>query len=747
MRRTFYFLSLGVAFLATGAWLWITLVPRTVRFDLPPAAILHDSGQAFLTKVPTPHGRGVTLTTDRNAGAGGPSQLRVLENGRPLGPPHTLHEEIRQDGHGRFSHWRGMLYFSSSDGSDPRTNGRTYAIEDEVAPSAWLGWLSAASILLACFAYRSAVQTPGRIARAGTAVLSSLLRARDMRVPVQTALLAFAAIAAGVWLTVYAWSTGAGLSFAIGSWFPISDAEGWWSCGKDIEYARAVPNFFPSEWCQRRPIYPSLLASLSVVVRDDSMWLVLAQSILLATTATLVVREAIRLTGILGGAIAGALIFAYMSQVSLGQFMSEAAGLAFGLTGVALLLRGAETMRFSAVVLGTAALSLGLTARLGPLFVLPILIVWSGFAARAWHLSLWRSIGIVAAACLAGLVVQAFLLLATGGHLGNTGDNFSYTFYGLATGGKGWMAVLQDHPEVANVSDAETARQIYALAWAAFQAHPMLLLDGLSAGYQAWQQSLFDDLPVALRDPCCSVLLPAGLVTLVWRWRDQRLRLLGSLFLGEALSAPWIGTDGGGRVFAATEAADVLIAVLGLQSIALCIAALLRRPFATTVLAAPSGFMRFPVWTLSVLLLLVFAPIVRMPRFLLHQAVEPPSCGAGLTPYALDLGRNFLLQKSPAGGRFEAMAVLPADRMTATARAGTWWAEDLSNLPENAALIKFTRSPLGLRSGGGQLLLWSDAPPLHRTDRVLLCVSEKPAGKLARQPYHLVVNGTIDGLP
>jgi hypothetical protein len=48
-------------------------------------------------------------------------------DGQLLGPPHASHEEIRRSGGGRYSHWEGRLYFSSSDGSDPRTNGRRYA--------------------------------------------------------------------------------------------------------------------------------------------------------------------------------------------------------------------------------------------------------------------------------------------------------------------------------------------------------------------------------------------------------------------------------------------------------------------------------------------------------------------------------------------------------------------------------------------------------------------------------------------
>jgi hypothetical protein len=56
------------------------------------------------------------------------SILLLCENDNLLQPAHSLHEDIRSHGAGRYSHWKDMLYFSTSDGSDPNTNGRVYRI-------------------------------------------------------------------------------------------------------------------------------------------------------------------------------------------------------------------------------------------------------------------------------------------------------------------------------------------------------------------------------------------------------------------------------------------------------------------------------------------------------------------------------------------------------------------------------------------------------------------------------------------
>jgi len=54
------------------------------------------------------------------------SKMRLLEDGVPIGPAHSLHDDIRQIGLGRYSHWNEVIYFSASDNSDPNNNGRTY---------------------------------------------------------------------------------------------------------------------------------------------------------------------------------------------------------------------------------------------------------------------------------------------------------------------------------------------------------------------------------------------------------------------------------------------------------------------------------------------------------------------------------------------------------------------------------------------------------------------------------------------
>jgi O-methyltransferase len=54
------------------------------------------------------------------------SALRLFENGVEIGPSRSAHADVRRYGRGRFSHWGTSIYFSSSDGSPPEGNGRSY---------------------------------------------------------------------------------------------------------------------------------------------------------------------------------------------------------------------------------------------------------------------------------------------------------------------------------------------------------------------------------------------------------------------------------------------------------------------------------------------------------------------------------------------------------------------------------------------------------------------------------------------
>lgn len=105
------------------------------RFRVPPEAVRPEIGFAYTASM--------EFGEEGDKGTGNASQLMVFEDGKQLGPPHALHADIREKGEGRFSHWtREGLYFSASDNSDPRTNGRVYEVAS-TDPMSILGGIEA----------------------------------------------------------------------------------------------------------------------------------------------------------------------------------------------------------------------------------------------------------------------------------------------------------------------------------------------------------------------------------------------------------------------------------------------------------------------------------------------------------------------------------------------------------------------------------------------------------------------------
>lgn len=98
----------------------ITKEPASLgHFAIAPANMLAEQGHCFIARVQC------GMPGDRES----KSSVTVWENGVQLGPAHQVHKDIRTSGGGRFSYWvQGNLYFSTTDNSDPRTNGRKYEI-------------------------------------------------------------------------------------------------------------------------------------------------------------------------------------------------------------------------------------------------------------------------------------------------------------------------------------------------------------------------------------------------------------------------------------------------------------------------------------------------------------------------------------------------------------------------------------------------------------------------------------------
>ena len=135
IRRTLRVLF-GTVLIA--ALVYIFLGPAATRFApssvqvLSPENIHPTGGHSYYAISTLPSGFGILeIPPDSNAEPHG-SILNVFEDGKKLGPAHSQHGDIEKRGGGRYSYWthaeERVILFSSSDNSDPRTNGRKYTI-------------------------------------------------------------------------------------------------------------------------------------------------------------------------------------------------------------------------------------------------------------------------------------------------------------------------------------------------------------------------------------------------------------------------------------------------------------------------------------------------------------------------------------------------------------------------------------------------------------------------------------------
>src|ERR1022692_3658815 len=105
-----------------------------------------EQGYAYQVALATPHLLTPLADDPRNPHRA-PTEL--FEDGHALHPAHATHDHIRKEGRGAFSQWRSAIYFSTSDNSDPRSNGRAYVAHIVAVASLSAQWLCALCLLVA----------------------------------------------------------------------------------------------------------------------------------------------------------------------------------------------------------------------------------------------------------------------------------------------------------------------------------------------------------------------------------------------------------------------------------------------------------------------------------------------------------------------------------------------------------------------------------------------------------------------
>jgi hypothetical protein len=356
------------------------------------------------------------------------------------------------------------------------------------------------------------------------------------------------------------WRAGFSSDLLVIGLLPISDA------GEYLKGAlKLLTDGSYHSWAARRPLTAIYLAALLDLTGGD---LRLVAAILTAGTAAataLVTAALSRAWGPAPAALAASVLLAAVLP-TVGTLMSENVGFLFGGLGFVLMLEAVERERPGAYVVGLGLLGIGLVARAGAMFVLPVLGLWAGWWLRGQrpYAVKWAMI-----AAVAGLVPLALNPIANylfGPASGGSFSNFSYVVYGLVSGGQPWQQVLQDIPGLGELHSSEHPQRIYAAAWAHFLMRPWDLLVGIAVRYNeflldtGWHKFIASE---TMR----GIVLLFTLAGFYRLWTERRTALVSFLawgFIGVLLSVPFIG-DGGGRVRIATVAFTAALACLGVS--------------------------------------------------------------------------------------------------------------------------------------------------------------------------------------
>lgn len=125
--------------LATGIW---------EKTQSLPGPVVHQSGNLYISEPISVSLPALFYVPSDNVA--GPSNLELFLGSKRLGPAHALHQEIRDLGNGRYSHWSGRVLFSTPNGQVEDLSVR-YSIRLKPALM-WLFFLLAVSPALPRFA-------------------------------------------------------------------------------------------------------------------------------------------------------------------------------------------------------------------------------------------------------------------------------------------------------------------------------------------------------------------------------------------------------------------------------------------------------------------------------------------------------------------------------------------------------------------------------------------------------------------
>ena len=327
-----------------------------------------------------------------------------------------------------------------------------------------------------------------------------------------------------------------------------------------------------------RFLYPAYLSSLLNIVSFNLLAAQLLSGFFFAGALVITLRTVARFIGAPGAIIVALVSWLFFRAHCSGLVMTENLGMICGLLALAAFLQATMRRSLSLFLLGIFMLSLGFCARPGALVVLPLMVLFAGWAGYHWgqgsivDKKSVRNIFInnqtltpmVLAVVMIAAAIGSNTLISEKLYQGRviTNGNFSFTLYGMLTGGK-WSDNLAWSHWDSKLVMQESLKLI--------QEKPQLLVFGAARAYKEalYRRILFmfghESRPATL-------LLIAAALGLVALWKMTLLRpyalWMSLIALGIFLSIPFVPPwDAAERPFAATIPFQGLLAGIGVYAL------------------------------------------------------------------------------------------------------------------------------------------------------------------------------------
>jgi hypothetical protein len=343
------------------------------------------------------------------------------------------------------------------------------------------------------------------------------------------------------------WARGVSEANIVSGLLPWMDASAFY---RDAQ--RLLEGGLLSSFSARRPLFTGLLAFLLGLAQRNLQAGLAILVLINAVACYLLARQIQRTHGTLAGAATFILMFVFYRRF-IGTALTENLGVALGCLGFALLWRGGWKGKLWDMLPGLLLLTLALAARAGAFFVLPLLVVATGWILRGAKRYSTRIALLALAAVGLGFLLNMLLFLTLASPNSVPFSNFPYVVYDMAVGGKGWTQVRVDHPEVNNLVEPEVSRKIMQLALDEIRRNPANLVSGVLKAYRVFlatnKNSIFgffggDKQSVALVGRILLLILSAlGLGFSLFKRKEPGYLLLvmgaGGILLSVPFVPPW----------------------------------------------------------------------------------------------------------------------------------------------------------------------------------------------------------------